>query len=174
MRKRRTLTFILLLGISFSVQAATVFLPSGRWSEVYSKNTVEAGTKLVITGHVTVDIPLLILGSIEIAKGASLSGLKPVYIAPAGSLHNEGNIVLKSLLNSGQIVNNGIIDLMYDLENEGILQNNHLINCARSFYCHGGTLGGGNSRYYIGEFYRISDLVNIDAEELSIKMPEEY
>lgn len=174
MHSRRTLCFVVLLGISLSLHASTVFLSSGKWSVLYSKNTVEAGTKLVITGDVTVDVPLLIEGTIEITKGASLLGLRTVYVTPAGRLLNQGSIVFNSLFNSGHITNNSIIELMYDLENDGILQNNHLINCGRAFYCNKGTVKGSNSRYYIGRFYRISKIVNLESENLSIKMSEVY
>jgi hypothetical protein len=170
----RAFCFASLLTASFSTHAAVVFLQSGRWSELYAQNVVNAGTHIIITGNVTLDSPILIEGSIEISKGATFSGFKSLYITSSGILKNEGSIVLKSLLNTGQIINNGIIDLMYDLENEGTLQNNHLINCARSFYCNSGALTGGNSQYYVAEFYRISGIVSIETKELFIKMPEGY
>ena len=174
MRSRRTLILaVLQLCISFTAYARVAYLKSGKWSQIYQYHHIEPQDTVIVSGNVVIDMPLLIQGKLEITAGANFSGFKPLNIAPGGSLINYVNLVVRSILNNGLIQNNSIIDLLEDLENVGSLQNNHVINCARSFYCHKGSMSGTNSQYYIQGVCQISKIVSIETENLSIKIQEE-
>jgi hypothetical protein len=141
--------------LSFNTQAKTYTLGSGKWNDAntwngeYAGNTIKAGDVVVVTGQVTVTNAVLVEGTLKVEKGASMVGMKDLVIAKTGTFVNNGNTVMKRIINEGTIENNLIMEAMLDIENRGSMENSNNIVAGNNMQNYGGNAKGNGGAYFI-------------------------
>jgi hypothetical protein len=143
---------ILLAG---TVNAKTYTLGSGKWNDAntwngeYAGNTIKADDVVIVSGQVTVTNPIIIEGTLKVEKGASFVGMKDLLIAKSGTFINNGNTVLKRIINEGTIKNNLMMEAMLDIENKGLIDNNNNVVAGNNLHHYAGTAKGNGGAYFI-------------------------
>ncbi|MCW5908411.1 MAG: hypothetical protein KIS94_11165 [Chitinophagales bacterium] len=154
MKKLYTLLSAAIL-LSFNTQAKTYTLGSGKWNDAntwngdYAGNTVKAGDVVIITGQVTVTNPVLVEGVLKVEKGASMVGMKDLVVTKNGTFVNNGNTVMKRIINEGTIENNLIMEAMLDIENRGSMDNSSNVVAGNNMQNYGGNAKGNGGAYFI-------------------------
>jgi hypothetical protein len=87
-------------------------------------------------------------GTLQVEKGAGMVGMKDLVVAKGGQFVNNGNTVMKRILNRGSIKNNMIIEAIMDIENSSSIENNNMMS-GNSFDNFGGTAAGTNGAYFV-------------------------
>jgi len=137
------------------VNAKTYTLGSGKWTEAatwngeYAGTTIKADDVVVITGQVTMNTAIVVEGTLQVDKGASMIGMKDLVVTKTGTFTNNGNTVMKRILNEGTINNNLIMEAMMDVENKGNVQNNNNIVAGNNLQNYGGNAAGNGGAYYV-------------------------
>lgn len=141
--------------LSFNTQAKTYTLGSGKWNDAntwngeYAGNTIKAGDVVVVTGQVTVTNAVLVEGTLKVEKGASMVGMKDLVITKTGTFINNGNTVMKRIINEGTIENNLIMEAMLDIENRGSMENSNNVVAGNNMQNYGGNAKGSGGAYFI-------------------------
>ena len=107
-------TLLTLMIVNFA-SAKTYILESGKWTDAkvwgnqYPGTTIKAGDVVIIKGQVVLTTPVTIEGTLQVEKGAYMVGMQTLLIAETGKFVNNGNTVMKGIVNEGTINNNMII-----------------------------------------------------------------
>jgi hypothetical protein len=138
-----------------AIQAKTYTIGSGKWSDPCSWSdqsigtTIKAGDIVIITGQVTLTTPLLVEGTLEIEKGATLLGAKDITIANGGLMVNNGSTVVRRIVNEGSVSNNLFMETTAGIENRSSLENNSTVVAGNNFDSVAGNTCGADGRIYI-------------------------
>ena len=143
---------MLMMNLGF---AKTYTLGSGKWNDAkiwdkeYAGATVKADDIVIITGQVTVTEGIVVNGTLQIDKGASMVGMKDLVIGKTGTFVNNGNTVMKRIINEGYINNNLLMEAMMDFDNKGKIENNNNVVAGNNFDNYSGSVEGRGGAYYI-------------------------
>lgn len=152
MKKVYTILAILATTASF---AKTYTVGSGKWSDSkvwnneYVGATIHANDVVIVTGNMTVNTSLVVEGTLQVEKGASLVGMKDLVIAKGGKFVNNGNTVLKNIINEGTVNNNMIMEAMGNIENRASIDNNNNMVAGNNFSNISGTAAGKSGAYFV-------------------------
>ncbi|MES2621826.1 MAG: hypothetical protein V4615_13330 [Bacteroidota bacterium] len=137
-----------------AANAKTFTVTSGKWSDVsvwggkYIGTTIKAEDEVIITGQITMNTSIVVEGTLTVAKGGGMVGMKDLVIAKGGAFVNNGNTVMKRILNRGSVKNNMIMEAIMDIQNESSMENNSIMS-GNSFDNFGGTAAGNNGAYFV-------------------------
>ncbi len=137
------------------VSAKTYTLGSGKWTDAkvwnneYPGTTIKADDVVIITGQVTMNTGIVVEGTLTVDKGAFMVGMKDLVISKSGRFVNNGNTVMKRIVNEGTINNNLLMEAMNDVDNKGEIQNNNNMVTGNNFENFGGTANGTGGAYYV-------------------------
>lgn len=143
---------ILLAG---TAHAKTYTLNSGKWNDAntwngeYAGNTIKAEDIVIVSGQVTVTNPIVIEGTLKVEKGASFVGMKDLLVTRSGTFINNGNTVMKRIINEGTINNNLMMEAMLDIENKGTIDNNNNVVAGNNLHHFAGNAKGNGGAYFI-------------------------
>lgn len=164
--------FYTLLAVSFLVtntlSAKTYVVSSGRWTDAASWNqeypgtVISAADEVIISGQVTMNTGIVVEGTLLVEKGASMVGMKDLVISKSGKFVNNGNTVMKRIMNEGTIHNNLIMESMMDIDNKGSIGNNNNVVAGNNFSNYGGKADGKNGAYFVN-----NNVYNSPASEFS-------
>ena len=152
----KTLTLLLaILLFTITVQAKTYIIGSGKWSDAsiwggeYMGSVIKIGDSVIVTGQITMNTAIVVEGTLVVGKGATMSGMKDLTVTPKGVFVNNGNTVVKRILNAGSIQNNMIMEAMMDIENRSSIVNNNAMITGNNFDNIEGTAAGDKGSYLI-------------------------
>jgi hypothetical protein len=152
MRLIAIITLALLCTIS--TQAKTYTIGSGKWTDPeiwgceYIGPTIKADDVVIITGQITLNTLLVVHGTIQVEIGASIVGMKDLYVAKGGVFINRGNTVVRSITNEGTIKNYLAMESMSNIQNIGNLENNNYVLAGTDFETRNGNTFGKGGRVY--------------------------
>lgn len=138
-----------------AAQAKTYTIGSGKWNDAkvwnneYAGATVKADDVVIITGQVTVNVNLVVEGTLQVEKGAAMIGMKDLVVAKGGKFINNGNTTMKSIVNEGTITNNLIMEAMNDVYNRSQINNNNNVVAGNNFQNYGGNATGNGGAYFV-------------------------
>ena len=128
---------------------------SGKWSDAATwstngapGNVIAIDDEVVIKNHITMNTDVAVSGTLTIEKGISVTSNKTLYITNVGKLVNNGNLVVKRIVNEGTINNNSMIESMNDVENKGTMTNNSNIMAGTNLMNFGGNVTGNQGTYF--------------------------
>ena len=133
--------------------AKTYILESGKWTDAkiwnnqYPGTTIHADDVVIIRGQVVLTTPITIEGTLQVEKGAYMVGMQTLLISQSGKFINNGNTVMKGIVNEGMINNNLIIEAKADADNLGTINNNNLLSASHNFNNLRGNAGGKGGLY---------------------------
>lgn len=152
MKKVYTILALIATTASF---AKTYTVSSGKWNDAkvwnneYVGSTIKADDVVIVTGNMTVNTSIVVEGTLQVEKGASLVGMKDMVIAKGGKFVNNGNTVLKSIMNEGTLTNNMILEAMNNIDNRAAISNNNNMVAGNNFNNMNGTAAGQNGAYFV-------------------------
>ena len=135
--------------------AKTYTVSSGKWTDKkiwnneYPGTTIKADDVVIITGQVTMNEGIVVEGTVTVEKGACMIGMKDLVILKSGKFINNGNTVMKRIVNEGSIDNNLIMEAMMDIDNKGNIGNNNNMVAGNNFENFGGKAAGNSGAYFI-------------------------
>ena len=141
--------------ISNFAVAKTYTLGSGKWTDAkvwnndYPGTTIKSSDVVVITGQVTMNAGIVVEGTLTVDKGAFMVGMKDLVISKSGRFVNNGNTVMKRIVNEGTIDNNLIMEAMNDVDNKGLIENNNNMVAGNNFENFGGRANGASGAYFV-------------------------
>ena len=147
---------------SSSLTAKTYTIGSGKWTDPrvwgneYIGSVIKAGDVVIIKGHITLTIPLLVEGILQLERGASIMGMKDLTVAQTGRFVNNGNTVVRSIINEGSICNNCVMEAMSNIQNTSTIENNHNMLAGNNFSSAGGNAYGKGGRIYANNSATVS------------------
>ena len=147
-----TFAALLIANITF---AKTYTVSSGKWTDAevwnnqYPGTTIKSDDVVIITGQITMNTGIIVEGSLQVQKGAAMIGMKDLVIAKSGSFVNNGNTVMKRIINEGSIQNNLSMEAMNDVDNKGKIDNNNNLVAGNNFANFGGNAGGKGGAYFV-------------------------
>ena len=145
-------TLVTLIAVNFA-SAKTYIIESGKWTDAktwnnqYPGTTIHADDVVIIKGQVVLTTPIVIEGTLQVEKGAYMVGMQTLLISKSGKFINNGNTVMKGIVNEGTINNNLIIEAKADADNLGSIDNNNLISASHNFNNMRGNAGGKGGLY---------------------------
>ncbi|MBL0308588.1 MAG: hypothetical protein IPP77_02540 [Bacteroidetes bacterium] len=154
MNKLYTLLMVSFLAAS-NVSAKTFVVTSGKWTDAavwnqaYPGNVIAADDEVIISGQVTMNTGIVVEGTLTVEKGASMVGMKDLMISKSGKFVNNGNTVMKRIMNEGTIDNNLIMESMMDIDNKGMIGNNNNMVAGNNFSNYGGKAEGKTGAYFV-------------------------
>lgn len=137
-----------------AAEAKTYTVNSGKWTDAaawngeYAGTTIKEGDVVIIAGNVTMNTNVVIEGTVKIEKGASMVGMKDMVVTKTGMLVNNGNTVMKTIVNEGIISNNLILETMVNFENKGIVGNDNSIVAGNNIHLYDGNAAGNGGTYF--------------------------
>jgi hypothetical protein len=147
-----TLAAIVLVNTAYATTYTAInsgkWSDAATWSNVAPGNVIEANDEVVIKNHITMNADVAVKGTLTIDKGVSVTSNKTLFIATTGKMVNNGNLVVKRIVNEGTINNNSMIESMNDVENKGILTNNANITAGTNLMNFGGNVTGNEGTYF--------------------------
>lgn len=135
--------------------AKTYVVSSGRWTDAaawnqgYPGTVISAEDEVIISGQVTMNTGIVVEGTLRVEKGASMVGMKDLVISKSGKFVNNGNTVMKRIMNEGTIHNNLIMESMMDIDNKGSIGNNNNVVAGNNFSNYGGKADGKAGAYFV-------------------------
>lgn len=153
--KKFYLLFTASLMLAGAADAKTYTIGSGKWNDAkiwngdYAGTTVKAEDVVIISGQVTITTPIVVEGVLRVEKGASMVGMKDLMVTSSGTFVNNGNTVMKRIINEGTINNNLIMEAMMDIENKGSIDNNNNMVAGNNLQNYGGDASGKGGAYFI-------------------------
>ena len=157
----------LIANVSF---AKTYTVGSGKWTDAsiwtngYPGTTINADDEVIINGQVTMNTSIVVEGKLQVEKGSAMVGMKDLVIAKSGSFVNNGNTVMKRIMNEGNIQNNLIMETMMDFDNKGTIDNNNNVVSGNNFDNFGGKVAGNNGAYFVNNTVHTSPSTVISKE----------
>lgn len=158
---------ILLAG---TANAKTYTLTSGKWNDAktwsgeFAGNTIKAEDVVIVSGQVTVTNPIIIEGTLKVEKGASFVGMKDMLVAKSGTFINNGNTVMKRIINEGTINNNLMMEAMIDIENKGSIENNNNVVAGNNLHHYAGNAEGKGGTYFINNTVNTSSVAKFGTD----------
>jgi hypothetical protein len=134
--------------------AKTYTITSGKWSDVsvwggqYIGTTIKADDVVIITGQMTMNTSIVVEGTLQVEKGAGMVGMKDLVVAKNGKFVNNGNTVMKRIINEGSIKNTMIMEAIMDIENKSLIENNNMVT-GSNFENFGGNAAGNGGAYFV-------------------------
>jgi hypothetical protein len=134
--------------------AKTYTLASGKWSDVsvwggeYIGSTIKADDVVIITGQMTLNTSIVVEGTLQVERGAGMVGMKDLVVAKGGKFVNNGNTVMKRIVNEGSIKNNMMMEAVMDIENKSVIENNNMVT-GSNFENFGGNAAGNGGAYFV-------------------------
>lgn len=138
-----------------AANAKTYTVGSGKWSDAsvwggqYIGSTIKAEDEVIITGQVTMNTSIVVEGTLKVEKGAGIVGNKDLVVAKSGKFVNNGNTVVKRIVNAGTISNNMIMEAMMDITNQSTIENNNNMVAGNNFDNFGGNASGNGGAYFV-------------------------
>lgn len=152
----KTLYTILALTLATEfTEAKTYTLGSGKWTDAkiwnnqYPGTTIKNDDVVIITGQVTMNTGVVIEGTLTVEKGAFMVGMTDLVISKSGRFVNNGNTVMKRIINEGTIDNNLVMESMNDVDNKGLIENNNNMVAGNNFDNYGGNAKGNGGAYFV-------------------------
>ncbi|MBP6730811.1 MAG: hypothetical protein KA149_02065 [Chitinophagales bacterium] len=148
-------TLFAALTILTAANAKTYTLTSGKWTDAaawggeYAGATIKANDVVIITGQMTMNTSIVVEGTLQVEKGAGMVGMKDLMVAKNGTFVNNGNTVMKRIVNEGTINNNLIMEAMMDIDNKGQIDNNNNMVAGNNLSNYGGEAGGHGGAYFV-------------------------
>ncbi len=151
-------TFYTILALTLATEfadAKTYTLGSGKWTDAkiwnndYPGTIIKADDVVIITGQVTMNTGIVVEGMLTVEKGAFMFGMKDLVISKSGRFINNGNTVMKRIINEGSISNNLVMETMNDMDNKGLIENNNNMVAGNNFENMGGDAKGNGGAYYV-------------------------
>lgn len=148
-------TLLTAIIIFSAANAKTYTLGSGKWSDAsvwggqYIGSTIGAGDVVIITGQMTMNTSIVVEGTLQVEKGAGMVGMKDLVVAKNGTFVNNGNTVMKRIVNEGTINNNLIMEAMMDIDNKGAIANNNNMVAGNNLNNFGGNAAGNGGAYFV-------------------------
>ncbi len=152
---KKTSTLFAALIIFAAANAKTYTVSSGKWSDAavwggqYIGSTIGADDVVIITGQMTMNTSIVVEGKLQVEKGAGMVGMKDLVVAKNGTFVNNGNTVMKRIVNEGTINNNLIMEAMMDIDNKGSIANNNNMVAGNNFSNFGGNAAGNGGAYFV-------------------------
>jgi hypothetical protein len=137
-----------------TANAKTYTINSGKWSDAsvwggqYIGSIIKADDVVIITGQITMNTSVVVEGKLLVEKGAGMVGMKDLVVAKNGEFVNNGNTVMKRIINEGSIKNNMMMEAIVDIENKSLIENNNLVS-GSNFENFGGNAAGNGGAYYV-------------------------
>lgn len=153
MKKHSTLLAALL--IFSAVEAKTYTVGSGKWSDVtlwdgeYIGTVIGVNDVVIVTGQLAMNTSIIVEGTLQIEKGAGMVGMKDLVVARTGKFVNNGNTVMKRIVNEGTINNNLIMEAMLDIDNKGNIDNNNNMVAGNNLNSFSGNTTGNGGAYFV-------------------------
>jgi hypothetical protein len=147
-------TILATIAIASAVNAKTYVATSGKWTDAtvwgneYPGTTIKSDDIVVIKGQMTMNTSIVVEGTLQVDKGAAMFGMKDLMITTTGKFENNGNTVMKRIINEGTINNNLIMEAMMDFDNKGKVTNNNNVVAGANFINAGGTAEGNGGTYF--------------------------
>ena len=138
-----------------TVNAKTYTVGSGKWSDAsvwggqYIGSVIKADDVVIVTGQMTMNTSIVVEGTLTVEKGAGMIGMKDLVVAKTGKFVNNGNTVMKRIVNEGSISNNLIMEAMMDIDNKGAIENNNNMVAGNNFDNFGGNAAGKGGAYFV-------------------------
>ena len=138
-----------------AANATTYTVGSGKWTDAatwngnYPGSTIKADDVVIISGQMTVNTPIVVEGTLQVEKGAGMVGMKDLVVAKGGKFINNGNTVMKNIINEGTISNNMIMEAMMNIENKGSINNNNNTVAGNNLQNFGGNAAGNGGSYFV-------------------------
>lgn len=138
-----------------TVNAKTYTVGSGKWSDAsvwggqYIGSVIKADDVVIVTGQMTMNTSIVVEGTLTVEKGAGMIGMKDLVVARTGKFVNNGNTVMKRIVNEGSISNNLIMEAMMDIDNKGAIENNNNMVAGNNFDNFGGNAAGKGGAYFV-------------------------
>ncbi len=138
-----------------AANAKTYTVGSGKWSDAavwggqYIGSTIGANDVVIITGQMTMNTSIVVEGTLQVEKGAGMVGMKDLVVAKNGKFVNNGNTVMKRIMNEGTINNNLIMEAMMDIDNKGSIANNNNMVAGNNLNNFGGNAAGNGGAYFV-------------------------
>ena len=151
-----------------TTQAKIYTIGSGKWSDPllwgnqYIGSTIKADDVVIITGQVTMTTSLLIEGTLQIEKGAAIVGIKDLTIAKTGKFVNNGNAVVRKIVNEGSVANNLVTEAMTNIMSTCTIENNSVILAGNNLESKDGNAYGRGGSFYINNTISCLDPVDFD------------
>jgi len=148
-------TLLTAIIIFSAANAKTYTVGSGKWSDAsvwggqYIGSTIGAGDVVIITGQMTMNTSIVVEGTLQVEKGAGMVGMKDLVVAKNGTFVNNGNTVMKRIVNEGTINNNLIMEAMMDIDNKGAIANNNNMVAGNNLNNFGGNAAGNGGVYFV-------------------------
>ncbi len=148
-------TLLTAIIIFSAANAKTYTVGSGKWSDAsvwggqYIGSTIGAGDVVIITGQITMNTSIVVEGTLQVEKGAGMVGMKDLVVAKNGTFVNNGNTVMKRIVNEGTINNNLIMEAMMDIDNKGAIANNNNMVAGNNLNNFGGNAAGNGGAYFV-------------------------
>ena len=148
-------TLIAAIIIFSTVNAKTYTVGSGKWSDAsvwggqYIGSVIKADDVVIVTGQMTMNTSIVVEGTLTVEKGAGMIGMKDLVVARTGKFVNNGNTVMKRIVNEGSISNNLIMEAMMDIDNKGAIENNNNMVAGNNFDNFGGNAAGKGGAYFV-------------------------
>ncbi len=148
-------TLFAALTILVAANAKTYTVTSGKWTDAaawggeYGGAIIKANDVVIITGQMTMNTSIVVEGTLQVEKGAGMVGMKDLVVAKNGTFVNNGNTVMKRIVNEGTINNNLIMEAMMDIDNKGSIDNNNNMVAGNNLTNYGGNAGGQGGAYFV-------------------------
>jgi hypothetical protein len=148
-------TILLITLATNFASAKTYTLGSGKWTDAkiwnndYPGTTIKTNDIVIITGQVTMNTAIVVEGMLTVEKGAFMYGMKDLVISKSGKFVNNGNTVMKRIINEGTINNNLVMESINDVDNKGLIENNNNVVAGNNFENFGGNAKGNGGAYYV-------------------------
>jgi hypothetical protein len=148
-------TFFAALSLLTAANAKTYTLTSGKWTDAsawggqYAGATIKANDVVIITGQMTMNTSIVVEGTLQVEKGAGMVGMKDLVVAKNGTFVNNGNTVMKRIVNEGTINNNLIMEAMMDIDNKGQIANNNNMVAGNNLTNYSGNAAGNGGAYFV-------------------------
>lgn len=134
----------------FSVEGDGKWTNQANWDGAFPGKTNFLGDTIVIDAFITLNTDITIEGVVLVTETGSLLGNKQIEISPTGTLINEGNSIVKKIVNNGLIVNRLILECTGDLLNYNTIKNYETVLVGSSIY-NTGAINGDGGQYFSGE-----------------------
>lgn len=167
---KKVYTIIAALLTIASANAKTYTVGSGKWTDAavwggdYAGSTIKAEDIVVVTGQITLNTAITVQGMLTIERGAGMVGMKDMLVSKGGTFVNNGNTVLKRIINEGTINNNLILEAMMDIENRGNIANNNNVTAGNNFNNIAGEVAGKGGAYFVNNNVSSSSKAKIGSD----------
>lgn len=154
---KKTLTLAIATIFALTATAKTfVANGNGRWTDASIWNevpgaTIQAGDEVIIKGNVVMNVAVTVEGLLVIDNNATITGSKDLTIAKSGQFENNGSMITKRIVNNGVILNNKVMETVFNIENSGSIINNSAVLAGQNLVNNSGNIAGTNGSYIVNK-----------------------